>query len=365
MPIQVHLPVRFSTPKTPNSMAHKEILLGKTLAELESLCQALGFPKFTAKQIAGWLYSKRVSNIDAMSNLSLKNREILKEQTEIGCQPPLQVQTSTDGTRKYLFPTPIPVKNAPTHPLFIESVYIPESNRATLCVSSQSGCRMNCAFCATGSQGFNHHLKAHEILNQFYSLPEAGKLSNIVMMGMGEPLDNTDNVLKALEIMTAPWGFAWSPTRITLSSVGVLPGLKRFLDESLCHLAISLHTPFSEERAELMPAEKAYPIEKVISLIRRYPWHHQRRLSFEYILIQDLNDSPNHALATAKLLQGLACRVNLISYHEVPGKEFRKTSKERTDRFQHILLERNIICTQRKSRGEDIKAACGLLAKTR
>ena len=346
-------------------MANKEILLGETPAQLEDLCQKLNFPPYTARQIASWIYSKRTPRIAAMSNLSLRNRELLSEAAEIGCQPPLQSQTSQDGTRKYLFPTPIPTKDNHDRPLFIESVYIPESDRATLCVSSQSGCRMNCAFCATGSQGFNHHLQAHEILNQFYSLPEAERLSNIVIMGMGEPLDNTDNVLKALTAMTAPWGFGWSPTRITLSSVGVIPGLKRFLEESQCHLAISLHSPFHQERASLMPSEKAYPIEQVIELLRQYPWHHQRRLSFEYILIKDLNDSPGHAIATARLLQGMECRVNLISYHEVPDKTFRRTSKERTDQFQRILQERHIICTQRRSRGEDIKAACGLLAKTR
>lgn len=347
-------------------MSQKEILLGKNLAQIESLCQELGFPKYTAKQITSWLYAKRVPTIEAMSNLSQKNREILSETAEIGNCSPIQAQISQDGTRKYLFPTPIPSDSCnASKPHFIESVYIPESTRATLCVSSQSGCRMNCAFCATGNQGFNHHLQPHEILNQFYSLPEAEKLSNIVLMGMGEPLDNTENVLKALEVMTAPWGLAWSPTRITLSTVGILPGLKRFLEESSCHLAISLHSPFSQERASLMPAEKAYPIEQTIALLRLYPWHHQRRLSFEYILIKDLNDSPSHALATARLLQGIECRVNLIKYHEVPGKPFKKTSQERMDTFQQILLKHNIRCTQRKSRGEDIKAACGLLAKTR
>ena len=244
-------------------MSQKEILLGKNLAQTESLCQELGFPKYTAKQITSWLYAKRVPTIEAMSNLSQKNREILSETAEIGNCSPIQAQISQDGTRKYLFPTPIPSDSCnASKPHFIESVYIPESTRATLCVSSQSGCRMNCAFCATGNQGFNHHLQPHEILNQFYSLPEAEKLSNIVLMGMGEPLDNTENVLKALEVMTAPWGLAWSPTRITLSTVGILPGLKRFLEESSCHLAISLHSPFSQERASLMPAEKAYPNRK-------------------------------------------------------------------------------------------------------
>ncbi len=343
----------------------KEILLGKTLSELETLCQELGFPKFTARQIAGWIYKKRVRTWEQMSNISLKNRQILAERTEIGCHVPLLARTSQDGTRKYLFQTPFPPSGEDGKEARIEAVFIPENERATLCVSSQSGCRMNCAFCATGSQGFNHHLQTHEILNQFYSIPETWELSNMVLMGMGEPLDNTDHVLKALQVMNADWGFAWSPYRITLSSVGILPALERFLAESSCHLAISLHTPFHEERARLMPAEKAFPIVDTIEHLHRYPWHHQRRLSFEYVLIKDFNDSPSHALATARLLQGLECRVNLIPCHHVPGKPFQKTSQERMDHFQQILQQKHIICTQRKSRGEDIEAACGLLAKTK
>ncbi len=359
--------IRTSIPAIKNYsfMEKKEILIGKTLPELEELCARLGFPRFTARQIADWLYKKRVRGIESMTNISVKNRERLSQAAEIGCQEPLQSQRSKDGTEKYLFSSPVPPEKGAETQAFIESVYIPEHDRATLCVSSQSGCRMNCAFCATGGQGFNHHLQQHEILNQFYCLPQAGILSNIVVMGMGEPLDNTGNVLRFLDIMTAPWGFAWSPYRITLSSVGILPGLERFLNESLCHLAISLHDPFSQERATLMPVEKTYPIEKVIQRLRQYPWNRQRRLSFEYILIKDLNDSPAHAEATARLLHGLECRVNLIACHEVPGKPFHRTSQERADRFQQSLQRNGLICTQRKSRGEDIKAACGLLAKTK
>lgn len=344
-------------------MERKEILLGKSPAELQRLCAELGFPKFTAKQIALWLYGKKARSIEAMTDLSAKNRVLLAEHAEIGCAEPLSGQTSQDGTRKFLFATQGTGKKAA--PKSIESVYIPETDRATLCVSCQSGCRMNCGFCATGSQGFNHSLQVHEILNQYYSIPETDAVKNIVYMGMGEPFDNIDAVLKSLEVMTSPWGFAWSPYRITVSTVGILPGLRRFLDESSCHLAVSLHNPFAEERALLMPMEKAYPVAETIDLLRRYDWHGQRRVSFEYILMKDYNDSPFHAKAVVKLLQGLNSRVNLISYHEVPGKPFRKTTPERTARFQEILQESGIICTLRKSRGEDIMAACGLLAKTK
>ena len=344
-------------------MERKEILLGKSPAELQQLCTELGFPKFTAKQIALWLYGKKVRSMEAMTDLSAKNRLLLAEHAQIGCTEPLSKQSSQDGTRKFLFATQgTAQKSAPKS---IESVYIPETDRATLCVSCQSGCKMNCGFCATGSQGFNHSLQVHEILNQYYSIPETDTVKNIVYMGMGEPFDNIDAVLKSLEVMTAPWGFAWSPYRITVSTVGILPGLRRFLDESSCHLALSLHNPFSEERALLMPMEKAYPVSEAIDLLHRYDWHGQRRVSFEYILMKDYNDGPLHAKAVVKLLQGLNCRVNLISYHEVPGKPFRKSTSERTARFQQILQESGIICTLRKSRGEDIMAACGLLAKTK
>lgn len=343
----------------------KEVLLGKTIPELKEICTRLDTPAFTATQIASWIYGKKVQDISLMSNISLTNREKLKEHTVIGSHLPVQSQISSDGTEKYLFPTPYTKEETQQTTKSIESVYIPEEGRATLCVSSQSGCRMNCAFCATGSQGFNHHLPTHEILNQFYSIPHSDRLSNMVLMGMGEPLDNTDSVIRALQVMTADWGFAWSPYRITLSTVGILPSLPRFLDETSCHLAISLHSPFHEERAKLMPSEKSFPILEVVDYLRKYNWHRQRRLSFEYILIKDLNDSREHALATAKLLRGIECRINLISYHHVPGKEYEKTSLEKTLAFQKILQDKGIICTLRKSRGEDIMAACGLLAKTR
>lgn len=342
--------------------AEREILLGKTPDELNRLCATLGFPAFTAKQIAGWLYKKKVSEIDQMTNLSLRNREKLKEVAQVGLTAPLQMQESKDGTRKYLFSTG---SGQTATSGYIESVCIPDGERVTLCVSCQSGCRMNCAFCATGSQGFNHHLPVHEILNQLHAVPETDRLTNVVFMGMGEPFDNTDNVLGALEVLTSDWGWAWSPYRITVSTVGVIPQTERFLSASLCHLAVSLHNPFPEERARLMPVEKTYPVKELVKMLRTYPWHGQRRLSFEYILMEGLNDTPRHALATARLLDGLECRVNLIACHEVPGKPYRKSPRQNIENFQKILQEKGIVCTLRKSRGEDIMAACGLLAKTR
>ena len=250
----------------------KRPLLGLTLSELQNVVKNLGMPGFSAKQIASWLYDKKVTSIDEMSNLSLKHRELLKEIYEVGAEAPVDAMRSVDGTVKYLY------RAGEGH--FVEAVYIPDEDRATLCVSSQVGCKMNCKFCMTGKQGFTANLTSNQIINQINSLPERDKLTNVVMMGMGEPLDNLDEVLKALEIMTASYGYAWSPKRVTLSSVGLKKGLQRFIEESDCHLAISLHSPISLQRRELMPAEKAFSITEIVELLRNYDFSKQRRLSF-------------------------------------------------------------------------------------
>lgn len=345
-------------------MEKKRILSGMTLEELQIVCAELGLKKFAAKQLCEWIYKKKIRRIDQMTNLSLSHRAVLEQAAEIGIHDPLQVQQSADGTKKYLFASPKTGSNS-TQPAFIESVMIPDGERATLCVSSQSGCRMNCAFCATGSQGFNHHLPTDQIMNQIQAIPETDRITNIVFMGMGEPFDNISNVLQSLEILTSSWGWGWSPTRITVSTVGITPQIPRFLNECRCHLAISLHNPFSAERAALMPVEKTYPVKDLVETLKGYDWYGQRRVSFEYILMDGLNDTPHHALATASLLKGLPCRINLINYHEVPGKPYKKSTLRKTENFQRILQEKGITCTLRRSRGEDIMAACGLLAKTK
>ncbi|GHV09917.1 putative dual-specificity RNA methyltransferase RlmN [Bacteroidia bacterium] len=333
------------------------MLLGKTLSELKQLVGDLEMPAFTANQIADWLYKKHVSSIDEMTNLSLAHRTRLNEQETVGRTPPSDQQRSTDGTVKYLFPV------GDNH--FVESVYIPDKERATLCVSSQVGCKMNCSFCATGKQGFSGQLTAGEIINQILSIPESELLTNVVFMGMGEPMDNVDEVFKALEILTANYGFAWSPKRITVSTIGVIPALKRFLEERSEHLALSVHSPYHEERLSLMPIEKAYPIEKVIELVQQYDFSHQRRVSFEYIMFGELNDDLKHATSLAKLLRNIPiCRVNLIRYHAIPGVDLPSSSDERMIAFRDYLNTKGIICTIRSSRGEDILAACGMLQKT-
>lgn len=329
-------------------------LLGMSLSELKDVAKALGMPAFTGGQMAKWLYTKRVLSIDDMTDISKQNREKLKEQYTIGCMPPAGCQRSKDGTVKYLFPT--------AGGKFVETVYIPDDDRATLCVSSQVGCKMNCLFCQTGKQGFEGNLTASDILNQIYSLPERDKLTNIVFMGQGEPMDNLDNVLRATEVLTAAWGYAWSPKRITVSSVGVRSKLRRFIEESECHLAISLHSPLHEQRAMLMPAEKAMPISEIVEMLRGYDFSHQRRLSFEYIVFGGLNDSKAHAREIVRLLKGLDCRINLIRFHQIPDVGLHGADEERMTAFRDYLTGHGLFTTIRASRGQDIYAACGLLS---
>ena len=332
----------------------KQSLYGKTLSQLKALCEAEQLPRFAAKQIARWLYVRRVTDIQQMTDLSLAARTRLAERYELGLSAPLRESVSTDGTKKYLFKT--------WQGEYIESAYIPDRDRATLCVSSQAGCRMGCRFCATARQGLQHSLSAGEIINQIVSLPDRDRLTNIVFMGMGEPLDNLNNVLDAIEILTSDWGFAWSPTRITLSTAGVARHLAEFLDKTKVHLAVSLHNPFHDQRAEIMPIENAYPIHEVCDILRRYDFTGQRRVSFEYIVMEGLNDSPAHIKELCRLLNGIKCRMNLIRFHKIPDSPYFSPSAERMTAFRDTLTAKGIQTTIRASRGEDIKAACGLLS---
>ena len=367
-----------------------EILLGKTLEELQAVAIGIGLPKFAGKQLAEWLYVRRVRSFDEMSNISLKGREALKEHYIIGRHAPVREAVSADGTRKYLFEVshqPSAISPHQEHSLlseegrgktFIESVYIPEDDRATLCVSTQAGCKMGCRFCMTGTLGFHGNLPAADILNQIFEIDAMASadgrepLSNLVFMGEGEPMDNIDEVLRTLDIMTASYGCAWSPKRITVSTVGV-PAMKRFLDESECHLAVSMHNPFSAERALIMPAEKAMSIAEVVALIKQYDWSHQRRVSFEYICWAGQNDSPKHAKEIIRLLRGLNCRINLIRFHE-GVEEVARTNKEsrhfpgsdekQMEWLRDYLTANGVTSTIRRSRGEDILAACGMLVNS-
>lgn len=339
----------------------KEKLLGKNLAELQEAAQKCGLKPFVGKQLAEWLYVKKVTVWDKMTNISKASVAALDEAYCIGAAAPAGIAESSDGTRKYLFPVEC---NTPagTEVSAVEAVMIPESDRKTLCVSCQAGCRMGCKFCMTGRQGWHGNLDAADILNQFLCIDESSELTNTVFMGMGEPMDNYAAVSKAIEILTAPWGFGWSPKRITVSSVGLIPSLKLYLDEQKCHLAISLHNPFPEERLQIMPVQKVFPLSEVITLIRRYDFSGQRRVSFEYTMFRGFNDDKVHADALIRLLKGLECRVNLIRFHRIPDFPYDCASDQAMKLFMDRLNNNGILCTIRTSRGEDILAACGMLA---
>ncbi len=387
-------------------------LLGMELSNFETLAKESGLPPFAARQIAKWVYEKRIFDPEAMTDLPKRGRERLAALVVSGAHAPVKATTSRDGTKKYLFATevgrippnaprlapPPAAATATTTPnsapppaaatfappsatasapppastsappsstaqtRFIEAAYIPDRDRATLCVSSQVGCKMGCLFCSTGRMGFHGQLSVQEILNQIVSIPKSASLTNVVYMGMGEPFDNLDNVLATLRVLCAPWGFAWSPRRITVSTVGVLPGLRRFLDESECHLAVSLHSPFHDERRALMPVEAAYALPELIGMIRSFDFGRQRRISFEYILFEGLNDSSRHINEIARLLNGVNCRFNLIAFHAIPDVPFRPASRQRLEWFRDELGRKGFTATIRASRGEDILAACGLLS---
>ena len=349
-------------------------LLGKNLEELKQVVAEAGLPSFTAKQIAQWLYVKKVRTIDQMTNLSKAARAALSEKYEVGLVEYSGLQVSSDGTKKYLFPVKCTHKRGlnlassgqiPEEELessAIEAVMIPDADRATLCVSSQAGCRMGCKFCMTGRQGFHGHLSAADIISQFIAVDESDKLTNTVFMGMGEPLDNYENVMRTIEILTADWGFGWSPKRITLSTIGVIPNLKRYLDVCKCHLAVSLHNPFAPERMSVMPVQGAWPVQEVIDLIKQYDFTGQRRVSFEYTMFAGFNDSKTHADALFRMLRGLECRMNLIRFHKIPDFPYTTSPDLIIENFKNRLNNLGVMTTVRASRGEDILAACGMLA---
>ncbi len=331
-----------------------DTLLGKTSNELREVVAQVGLPAFTAGQIASWMYQRGASSFDEMTNISKKGREALAERYEVGRRAPIDVQRSVDGTAKYLFPV-----SCGGH---VETVFIPDGERGTVCVSCQVGCKMGCKFCMTGRQGFHGHLTPGDILNQLYSMPEREQITNVVFMGQGEPFDNLDTILRATELLQADYGWAWSPKRITVSTVGLKKGMERFLAESQCHLAVSLHNPFPDERQEMIPAEKAWSLREFIPLLRKYDWTHQRRLSFEYTVFHGHNDTPRHVRELCRLLGRMECRVNLIRCHEIPESPFKPAPESTMEWMRDELNKHGITTTIRASRGQDIFAACGLLS---
>jgi len=332
----------------------KDVLFGKTLDQLRESVTTLGLPGFTANQLSDWLYKKNIDSFEEMINISKNTRSLLAEKFELGFVPPSSVSISSDGTKKYLYP----IKNN----RFVEAAFIPEKDRATLCVSSQVGCRMGCRFCMTARQGFQSNLTAGEIVNQIRSLPEREALTNIVYMGMGEPMDNYQNMIWSLEILTSEWGFGMSPKRITVSTIGIIGAMTKFLNDSQCHLAVSLHSPFDNERRMLMPVQNNHPIEEVLKVIREFDMSRQRRISFEYIMFKNLNDSQRHVNQLARILNGIRCRINLIRFHPIPDAPYQSSDDETIRHFMAALNKKGIRTTLRASRGQDIEAACGLLS---
>lgn len=332
----------------------KQALLGKTMAEFQQVTSELGLPAFTASQLADWIYKKHVQDFSEMTNLSKRARELLSEKYVVGNIRHTRVDVSEDGTKKYLFPS--------GGHNFIETAWIPEEKRNTLCLSSQAGCKMGCLFCMTGKQGFQANLSPGEIVNQLCSLPEREQVSNLVFMGMGEPFDNMDNLMRSLDILTAPWGMEISPRRITVSTIGIIPAISRFIDESECHLAVSLHSPFEEERQKIMPIENVYPLPEIFALLKSYDFPRQRRISFEYIMFKGFNDSKRHINELVRLMHGLKARINLIRFHPVPGTPLQGSDDPTIHEFKDALNAKGVNTTIRASRGLDIAAACGLLS---
>ncbi|MBQ9312842.1 MAG: 23S rRNA (adenine(2503)-C(2))-methyltransferase RlmN [Bacteroidales bacterium] len=332
----------------------KETLYGKTLKELQDICFSFNQKKYVAQQLADWLYKKNATDIDSFSNISKDFREKLSLKYIVGLTPYSDVVVSKDGTKKYLFHY--------ADDVFVEAVTIFDKERQTLCISTQAGCRMNCSFCATGKQGLKRNLSTNEILNIFRCIDEFSTIKNIVFMGMGEPLDNWEEVKKVLEILCSDYAYSFSPRRITVSTAGFLPLMQKLLDQTDVNIAISLHNPISEERKNIMPIEKAYPIEKTINLLKQYNWKQQRSLTFEYIVFDKINNQPRHVKRLCQILNGLSCKINLIRFHTIPNSEFKGVDDKEMIAFRDILNKKGILSTIRTSKGEDISAACGLLA---
>ncbi len=329
-------------------------IIGCNLKDIELFASQNGMKTYLAKQVCYWIYNHGIESFSQMINVSKENRNIFDKYFDIEKKSPLKTAISADGTKKYLFKT--------ENGNYIESAYIPDGKRHTLCVSSQAGCKMNCKFCYTGKQGFQENLSVFDIINQLDAIPERDLITNIVFMGMGEPFNNYDNVLKALEILTAEWGYKIGKRKITVSTAGVVPGIDKFLKESDSNLAVSLHSPFEDQRSQIMPINNTYSIEDIVNTIKNNKLDKQRRVSFEYIMFKDFNDTQKHINQLAKILNGLRCMVNLISYHTNKEDKFQPSSQEHIEWFRDQLSNKGFPTTIRSSRGQDIEAACGLLS---
>ena len=329
-------------------------LTGLSLNEIQNLVQPEGYTVSHALQIANAIYKKKVTSFTEMLRLPKKLQLYLEKISEISVLKPVTERHSQDNSVKFLF-------TGRSGQQF-ETVLIPEKNRITVCVSTQSGCRMGCPFCVTAGYGFHGNLTAGDIIGQVLGMPHREKITHVVFMGMGEPLDNTENVLKACEILTSEWGMAISPKNVTVSTVGITPAVMTFLQNTGCNLTLSLFSPFSEERARIVPAERKYTALEIVEIMKNFPLRKKRRLSIAYIMMKDVNDSERHLEGLKDLLRGSGIRVNLIPYHSNGKIDYMTSGDERMMYFRHNLVISGISASIRRSRGLDISAACGLLA---
>jgi 23S rRNA (adenine2503-C2)-methyltransferase len=332
----------------------KKSLCGLTADEIFILIEPGGFKYSHAVSISNSIYKKGTSDISDITKIPKKLQDFLNANVCSGILQPVASVVSTDETVKYLFRT--------DEGKIFETVYIRDNKRITVCVSTQSGCRMGCSFCVTARYGFHGNLSPSEIVNQVISISGAEKVTHVVLMGMGEPMDNIDNVLRACEILTSGWGLALSPRNVTVSTVGITPGIEKFLIYSDCNLVLSLLSPFPEERKVIVPVEKIYPVKLILEILKNYPIKKKRRLSLAYVMIKDLNDSERHLEEIKVLLRGSRVRVNLLPYHRIRNDQHTSSTEERMLYFKHNLVISGISASIRKSRGIDISAACGLLA---
>ena len=331
-----------------------------SLTELKALLAELGSKPFRAGQLFSWIYSKGARSFDEMTNIAKEERILLSSLYAIPVPDIVRTEVSKDGTRKFLFA----VQDGHT----IESVLIPDEDRQTLCISSQVGCQQACRFCLTGSGGFTRNLRAWEIVDQVLEISRMLKfehvrdLTNIVLMGMGEPLANFDEVVKALRVITSDWGLGFSPRRVTVSTDGLVPEIDNLGKSGMkVNLAVSLNATTDEVRDRIMPVNRRYPIKALLAACRRYPLEARRRITFEYVLLAGVNDSGEDALRLTTLLKDIRCKVNLIPFNPFPGTEFGRPGDTTVRRFQKFLVDHHFTALVRESRGTDISAACGQL----
>lgn len=332
----------------------KTPVCGMTFDDLYNLTAQAGFRQTSIAKILRGIYHKGFTQFSQFTDIPKALKEHLQTLFTPGIYPPLTSEKSVDGTVKYLF------RNAPG--MEFETVYIPDNKRKTVCVSTQAGCRMGCPFCLTGRYGFMGDLSAGDMINQIISLPAAKEITHVVFMGMGEPMDNLSEVLKACRILTSEWGLSISSRNITVSTVGILPAILEFLERSECNLTLSLHSPFPEERKVVVPVENKYPVLRIIDMMKSFPLARKRRMSVAYVMIKDINDSEKHLEELKRLLADSPIRINLMPYHRVSDDPNNSSTGERMQYFRHSLVMAGISASIRKSRGFDISAACGLLA---